>query len=79
MQPAAFDGRGLAVGAALVARAAAAGARPGDARLFAGATFAFCGAVGVAEQVATTPATVALVAATLAALVTVGLRSLRHS
>jgi len=50
-----------------------------DARAFPAATFAFCGVVGIAEQLDSTPAAVVLVTAALGAIVTVGLRSLRHS
>jgi len=66
----------LAVGALLLARSSG---RRRDSRMFAGATFAFCGVVGVAEQLGSRPAGAALIAAALAGIVTVGLRSLRHS
>ena len=65
----------LGVGLLLFAR----GARGRDARAFPAVTFAFCGAVGLAEQIGSTPVAVALVGSALAAIVTVGLRSLRHS
>jgi hypothetical protein len=67
------------VGAALGWRASAAGGHPRDPRLFAGAAFFFCGAIGLAERLASDAARAAVVVFALAAIVTVGLRSLRHS
>jgi len=69
----------LVVAGALGWRAARAGGDPRDPRLFAAAAFFFCGAIGFAERLDSDAARAVVVVLAVAVIVTVGLRSLRHS
>jgi len=66
-------------GALLAMRVGVTGRDPRDPRLLAAATFLFCAAVGFAEQLGSDLARGVIVVAALAGIVTVALRSLRHS